>query len=340
MHRLALDSIRISSACKTLSVALIATFLMACEAELHLEGVEASLAKPIRRTDQFTTVEPLADGRVMLFADHGVIVEGAGGQSGELEWTRSELVDPAPNFIASTHCADGTVHALSFGNSVWTTEGEGWQAHPVPTEEQLQAIACSPRGDLWVVGSFGTIMRSGDGAMSWEELSLYEDFTLTAVQFVDDEVGYTTGEFGTVVKTVDGGDSWEMLDPVNDDLYPLSMHFTDRDNGWVSGVLGLIMHTVDGGMTWSREDVDSEAAIYGFVVSNNQLFAHGDLGALLRFDGSAWVDYPSPDVPVHYASAVTLSNGDLLLVGGWGLVVDLPIEGEGDKVASRTGETL
>lgn len=305
--------------------ALTALHLAGCEAELQLDGVSASLAQAVRRTDQFLAAELSETGGVVAFADNGVVVEASDATS--LNWVRTELAPLTANFIGSTACASGTVYALSFENQLWSRQPTGWQPRSVPTEEQLQSVACSPSGTLLLTGAFGTLLKSDDSGESWKDLSFYDDFTLTAASFGTQEVGYAVGEFGTIAKSSDGGDSWVLLEPIADDFYPLSVHFSDAERGWVSGVLGVIFHTMDGGESWRREKADTPASLYGFIESDDgALYAYGDLGALLVRDpdSGSWVDFPSPDIPVHYADAV-LRGDQLLLVGGWGLVVDVSL---------------
>lgn len=307
------------------SVLAASVVLAGCEAELHLEGVNKTLEQPIRRTDQFISVERAGTGEIVAFADVNTVVEGTVGDDG-VSWQRVELsAEPAQNFIDSTACADGTVHGLSFENEIWTRTESGWVNHTVETPEQMQAVTCTESGVLWVVGAFGSLLSSEDGGESWNDASLGEDFTLTDVAFADADTGYAVGEFGTVVKTTDGGGYWEMLDPINDDLYPLSTYFSDADHGWVSGVLGLVMATEDGGMSWERQPSTTQASIYGFVAAGDDVYAYGDLGALLRFEDGTWVSQPAPEIPIHYAGAVPLSAGQLLLVGGWGVVMEVPL---------------
>ena len=319
---------RMRVALRALGLPVLATAglgLVGCEAELRLEGVDTTLSQPVRRTDQFLSIERAGDGSLVAFADHGVLIEAASGAD-PIAWTRVELPEPAPNFISSATCPDGAVYGLSFENELWSRTAGAWNSAPVSSQEQLQALTCNEAGDLWVSGAFGTLVRSSDGGASWDDFSLYEDFTLTGITFADDQTGYAVGEFGTLVKTSDGGESWEMMDPITDDFYPLSVHFNGQDEGWVSGVLGLILYTNDGGMSWETQDTATQASIYGFVTAEANTYAFGDLGALLRYDAesAAWVDQPSPDIPVHYASAAAL-DGRLLLVGGWGVVMEVAV---------------
>ena len=296
-----------------------------CEADLRLEGVDATRQQAIRRTDQFLALERAGDGSLLAFADNGIVLEAKAG-GGALDWRRTHLENGKPNFIDSTTCPDGRVYGLSFENQLWyRTEGV-WQSTDIATQEQLQAVACNAASDLWVAGAFATLLRSADGGNTWEDFSLYEDFTLTALAFPDEQHAFAVGEFGTLVKSVDGGNGWEVMPPIADDFYPLSVHFANAKEGWVSGVLGLVLYTDDGGETWSTQNVATEAALYGFVASGEQLFTYGDLGALFQYDPreGVWRDQPSPEIPVHYAGAVAL-DGKLLLVGGWGVVMEVPI---------------
>jgi len=299
--------------------------MAACEAELRLDGVATVVADPVRRTDQFLAVETSGSGDVWAFADDGVVLR-ATRQSGAqpLNWQRDVLTG-APNFIGSTTCNDGSVYALSFENQLWAHSAGQWSFQVIPTEEQLQVIGCTAEGDLWAAGAFSTLLRSGDQGKTWDDASLYEDFTITATAFLPGGVGYAAGEFGTLLKTRDDGVNWAMLEPIADDFYPLAAHFSSPDEGWVSGVLGLIFHTKDGGASWNIQPTATAASIYGFAQATDRLFAFGDLGTLLLYVPSegAWVDYPSPQIPVHFADAEVLGDS-LLLVGGWGVIAEVP----------------
>ena len=297
-----------------------------CEADLRLDRVQATAAESVRRTDQFLAVETTADGGLWAFADDGVVLTGAESElASGVSWTRHELPE-APNFIDSTVCPDGSVLALSFENQLWLSDGEQWLSRSVPTEEQLQTVLCSSAATVWVAGAFGTLMSSADKGQTWQDLSVYEDFTITAMAFLPNGTGYAAGEFGTLLTTTNGGQDWEMLEPVAEDFYPLALHFKTPEEGWVSGVLGLIFHTSDGGQSWSTQPTATSASIYGFAETGDSLFAYGDLGALLAYneDSGEWLDHPSPPLPVHYADAAVIREM-ILLVGGWGVITQVPV---------------
>lgn len=319
------------SQCTSLMTLSLLGCLVGCEAELRLEGVEATLAQPVLRTDQFLAVSPSGPESIVALADNGVVLEGT-ANNGVLSWQRQVLAArevglPQPTFLASTDCPDGSVVALSFENEIWTLSGGGWRAEAVDTEEQLQDVACSSDGTLWTSGAFGTLLSRPTGSTDWVDHSFYDDFTLTAMSFVPQTgASFAVGEFGTFAKSTDSGDTWDILAPIAEDFYPLDVYFTDANTGWVSGVLGVIYATKDGGESWSKEPSETEASIYGFTEIGDRVFAFGDLGTLLEYESSQmrWVTHPSPETPIHFAAA-TGFNGGLLVAGGWGLLQQLPL---------------
>ena len=317
---------------RALCLLSLSAALLGCEAELRLEGIDATLAEPVLRTDQFLAVARSGPDSVVALADNGVVLHGTESE-GLIAWERRILSPsqpdlPRPTFLASTECANGTVFALSFENEVWHLAAGGWEGQLVETEEQLQDIACAPDGALWVSGAFGTLLSRDTTESEWSDHSFYDDFTLTALTFIPGtQTGFAVGEFGSLAKTVDGGASWALLDPITDDFYPLDVHFANAESGWVSGVLGVIYATKDGGASWSKEPTAAEAAIYGFTSAQGRTLAFGDLGTLMEYQSETaqWVTHPSPETPIHFAAATPSGDG-LLVAGGWGLLHHLPLQ--------------
>lgn len=314
-----------------LSIGVVASILAGCEANLNMTGIDATLEQPIRRTDQFLALERTPGGGVLAFADDGVVVQGQLSPEG-ITWTRTTLdAERAPTFIDSAACADGSVVGLSFYNEVWWFADNEWRVTPIDTFEQLESVDCRADNEVWAAGSFSSFYRTQDQGETWEDLSIGEDATITNLQFVDDEFGYAVGEFGMVFQTADGGEQWSVIEPVADEFYPLSLHFSDRERGWVGGVLGIIFATEDGGATWVQQESEGHAAVYGFIDSEQGLFAFGDQGSLLKLEGQTWRSQAAPPIPIHYKAGLALESGEALLVGGWGLTMTLPLASSEDK---------
>jgi photosystem II stability/assembly factor-like uncharacterized protein len=88
---------------------------------------------------------------------------------------------------------------------------------------------------------------------------MLEDADLTAVFFLDSDLGWVVGERGVILRTENGGRQWEVLQsPVNCRLE--SVHFVDAQQGWAVGgrvhsysqrTSGVVLRTQDGGRTWT-----------------------------------------------------------------------------------------
>jgi photosystem II stability/assembly factor-like uncharacterized protein len=88
---------------------------------------------------------------------------------------------------------------------------------------------------------------------------------LSAVDFVDQNTGWTVGDGGTILRTDDGGTTWvAQASGVTGSV--TGVHFVDVQNGWATGYESLgslgssylrpyLLHTTDGGTTWQNVDV-------------------------------------------------------------------------------------
>ena len=216
---------------------------------------------------------------------------------------------------------------LAYQGQVWSSADKGatWASTDLPTFEEVQAIECAPSGDLWVVGSFSTLLVSKDQGQTWIETTMEEDAMLTQVEFVSASKGFVVGEFGLVLTTEDGGSSWDALEPVSEDFYPLSAYFQDPLTGWVGGLQGVIFHTLNGGVSWQCQAVNTDVPIYNFI-ANGALYATGDRGTVLQLVGETWQKVKTPEIPTYYRSGVVTGEHSLLIAGGWGVLLPLDLE--------------
>jgi photosystem II stability/assembly factor-like uncharacterized protein len=92
------------------------------------------------------------------------------------------------------------------------------------------------------------------------DLRNFDDAALHAVQFVDENEGWTVGDEGVVWHTVDGGQIWERQ-PTGVRASLRSVHFLNPYTGWIAGreelpnaagSVGILLVTRDGGLKWQR----------------------------------------------------------------------------------------
>ena len=304
----------------------MAGLLCACEARLNLSGVDQTLNQPIRRTDQLMVLEQVGESLIMLGNDGLLLRRPA---EGEL-WQRDQLgvADNHPDFISGAVCGDGSLVALSYQADVWHSrdQGDSWQTYPLPTEEDVQDIECTQNNELWVVGSFSTLLHSVAAEEDWTVTSLDEDAMLTAITFSNAEQGYVAGEFGLLANTEDGGETWTVVDPIGDEFYPLAVHFDPAGSGWVGGLQGVIMRSSNGGESWERTDTPTESPIYNFLMVGDQLIATGDQGVVLQWSSETWLKVETPDIPTYFRAGVALDHQRALIVGGWGVLLPLSLQ--------------
>ena len=297
--------------------------LSACEAPLDMRGVEKTQKETVRRTDTFQDVVTLTDKSAVFVGGDGIVLEFS--SNGEVSRSQLGEFGARPSFVDVTACSNDAVFALSLDGNVWQRVASGsWQIIPVPTEETLQAIECGADGTLWLAASFSTLFKSADVGKTWQDFSTYEDAFLTELRFVDAATGFAIGEFGTMMKTVNGGDSWDNLASTPYDFYPLSSYFADAQTGWLGGLSGDILKTSDGGQTWYREQVDSEAPIYRIAKVGDRIFAIGNYGTFLQYEGEAWVRADTGITTFGYLRAIA-GNQETLFLGGQALATKLPL---------------
>jgi photosystem II stability/assembly factor-like uncharacterized protein len=169
------------------------------------------------------------------------------------------------------------------------------------------------------VGERGTVLLSDDHGASWRQAVVPVRVTLTAVRFVDDQLGWAAGHQGVILHTRDGGASWvKQLDGlragalivdaargadertrrdaqrfVDDgpDKPFFDIEFADAQRGWAVGAYNLAFATRDGGASWHPLALPNPSArhLYGVRASGPQLVViAGEQGLLLKSgDGGA-----------------------------------------------------
>lgn len=294
--------------------------LTGCEAALDLSGVAQESSKERLRTDHYQQFARSGDA-LLLVGGSGVILRSVDEAQ---SWQRQEI-EGQPNFIGLSVCPNDQLLALSFDRRLWVSgdHGVSWQSQALPSQEDLVGLNCAPDGRWWVTGSFSTILSSADQGQSWHEQSLDEDALLTHVEFFSPSVGIAAAEFGLFFKTTDGGRQWQMIGTIGQELYPLAVYFSDEQTGWVGGLKGVIMQTTDGGQSWQEQPSGIESPIYSFFGSADELYASGDHGKVLSYQGGQWSLVQTPNIPIYLSTGQVLQDNQLLVAGGWGTLLKL-----------------
>ena len=301
-----------------LKAAMAALALSACTAAPDMTAIQAERARPVQRYD--ITQALASNGRVIVAGTQSaaVLVSDDQGQ----RWTRITL--SGASMIGLAACPDGSFVGIDFHHQVWSSDaaGKSWASVKLERPGVPLALTCDPKGRWWVAGSQSVIAMSDDRGAHWTVIDGKEDAQITALQFVDANVGYAAGEFGHVLATEDGGQTWTKRAPIAGEFYPYAMVFTSRDTGWVSGLAGQVLHTQDGGRTWAPQTNATHAPLYRLFAHRGVPYGVGAGGTVARLQGDAWQAVPYPDAgPAFIGAGASLDAQDALALGGPGALL-------------------
>lgn len=225
--------------------------------------------------------------------------------------------------------------ALSLSLGVGDVKAESEKSLSLPyerpaliTDEARHAIivGLAAAGErLVAVGERGVILLSDDHGKTWRQVPVPVSVTLTAVEFVNEDLGWAVGHSGVVLHTRDGGETWEKQydgiraakaidarvkeitsEMTEDEAWPLQNYanflvqdgpdkpfldvlFLDEKEGFIIGAFGLAFRTSDGGQTWQPwfEQLENPDMLHLYKLSSNgtSMAMVGEQGLYLRADG-------------------------------------------------------
>lgn len=183
------------------------------------------------------------------------------------------------------------------------------------------------------------------------DLRHFDDATLHAVQFVDQQEGWAVGDEGVIWHTIDGGRKWERQ-PTGTRASLRDVHFLNPYFGWVvgreelpygGGSVGVILCTRDGGLKWHRLLENAMPGLNGVrFVDAKTGFLFGETrdqfptGLFKTADaGKTWEPVPGPRSPAWLAG--TFREGPSgILAGAWSRLGTV----KQDKVSSDAVDDL
>lgn len=129
---------------------------------------------------------------------------------------------------------------------------------------------------IWLVTSGGYIYFSGDGGLTWSTQSagLITTQNLSAIHFMNSDIGYAVGASNVVLKTLDGGANWAAASSGPIAATVLNTVWVTPDGRvWVGAANGKLYYSNDGGVTWTeRTFVGSGAgSVEGISFYNKQV---------------------------------------------------------------------
>lgn len=220
---------------------------------------------------------------------------------------------------------------------IFVDDGSGkWRPSESGTKERALGATIDANGNIIVVGSFGTMLRSTDSGQSWTNVApdwvpiyagsdeLTDDFapSIYAVSIDDKGVGLAVGELSTILRTEDGGASWQLSlgGPVKGSDRPNAIFGTTirADGvGYAVGQTGMILQTPDQGRTWCSIASGTDANLMGVVsLPGGRTLISGMRAMLLSTDdGKTWSRLRGGDLDLAWYAGAAVS-GDAFVVSG------------------------
>jgi photosystem II stability/assembly factor-like uncharacterized protein len=129
--------------------------------------------------------------------------------------------------------------------------------------------------------SFGELHKSENQGETWVKINLpieIKNWEITAIDFINDDIGFISTFENKIYKTVDGASSWSLVNNFNGSIYDLT--FINEQIGYlISG--DNIFKTANGGSTWS---IDYQGDIELFYIDKiqNSIYVSGRNGIILK----------------------------------------------------------
>jgi photosystem II stability/assembly factor-like uncharacterized protein len=164
---------------------------------------------------------------------------------------------------------------------------------PTPSTQGLWGSALNGRGESFVVGNNGTILRKRGACNSWEQLNVPVTNGLRSITFIKDSIGIAVGVSGTVFRSTNWGDSWALTSSSTTAGLLAVTQLNDSILLATGGgsVGNLVIRSLDLGLTWTVATSALSSSGFGLaVVNDSTVMLSGVQGMVMRSTdhGASW----------------------------------------------------
>jgi photosystem II stability/assembly factor-like uncharacterized protein len=209
---------------------------------------------------------------------------------------------------------------------ITTDEGKNWKSVELLEELGLTGIKFlrvkfHPNHGIWILGEFGTVLRSLDGAKTWKKLGSKSDVAWNDIAFSAKGISIV-GEFGKSIFSTDQGNSWKVVKtPITSSLMALAIK--DDGVGYSVGLEGKVLRTLDGGQSWQNSESITKSHLFAITYFNNDFYVGGDQGFIAKKDSAkSWKLLSEKSGDLSWKTDFIKSGDQLVVVGGRPLVLN------------------
>lgn len=188
----------------------------------------------------------------MAVGDHGLMLSTRdAGVTWEAD-SRGEF----KGALLGISCSGNKPVVVGQQGAIYVYDNGAWLNPDPLTEERLFSVALSDKGVGVAVGAFGTVLRTTDGAATWEKLTIdwekilndYLEPHIYDVSINNQGLITIVGEFELIMQSADSGETWTVRHQGDASLF--GVHLLDTGEGFAVGQEGRILKTEDGGASW------------------------------------------------------------------------------------------
>ncbi len=217
--------------------------------------------------------------------------------------------------------AGGELGTLLFS----TNQGKDWQRASMNVERQalINQISFAADGMLGMaVGHEGTILRTRDAGLSWQELAFDEENgePLMSVAQLPSKEWIAVGAFGRALRSDPQGEQWAPLvlpAAVEDKHMNRIVGSADGQHWLIVGERGLVLRSGNAGQSWTLIAPFYDGSLFNaMTLPDGGWLAYGMRGHIFRSEGgdAPWLDSDMP-VPVSFFGHGLSADGRIILVG-------------------------
>jgi len=160
------------------------------------------------------------------------------------------------------------------------------------------------------VGDRGYIVLTDDHGAHWRRAKAPSAPLLTAIDFLDDQLGIVVGHDSVILASRDGGETWTQQFSAPAEQRPLlDVLFVKKDFAIAVGAYGAYYESVDAGRTWKGRKISADDKHFNAILELGQgsLLILGEAGTILSSTdwGKSWSPMASPYKGSFFGALVT-----------------------------------
>lgn len=153
------------------------------------------------------------------------------------------------------------------------------------TTQGFWQTAVNGRGETFVVGNNGTIIRKRSACLQWETVPVPVTNGLRAITFIQDSIGVAVGVSGTIFRSTNWGDTWTLIGAPNSagllGILNLNDSILLATGGGTVG--NLVIRSSDLGLTWTIQTTLLSGSGFDLAAANDStVFVVGVNGTVQR----------------------------------------------------------